>query len=670
MSGPPAQIPLGLALCDLARSLRMFLAEVTRSMFDARLAALCSLASLSLLACGDPADLAPSELDWHGPPAEELETTFQAVTCSPHLEYYPVGGPHNGGYDSNALNFTCGGAHPSSSPDNSDWIAGDHYGNDLFAVEGTPAIAVVSGTITHSGYSGISGNRVTIMDSCGWHYFSAHLENIAPGMNVGSYVSAGTVIGTVGDTGNAAGTQAHIHFSIYPESYSAGIDPFPLLQGVDESSCTGEASLGEGESPSPAINPCTDADIGSDDAESSFAFVVGSGAGSEVGGLGGNFQAALPANGANYTVGRWGPWISHTGLWEVDVFVPDTNLQLTQNALYEVVFQGGRTVVSVDQQANKGSWVTLSPQPLKFLEGPRAYVGLTNATPPGDSGAIAFDGVRYRYIGVATGASLGSSCQVSMDCSGTATCSSGVCTADCATTGCAIGTCDIGSGVCTVPAGDEGFVPGEPIADSDGDGIPNYLEGDDDPDGDGLPSFLDPDSDGDGILDSIEGAMDSDGDGIIDSQDLDSDNDGLLDEDEVGEYDDLPLDSDLDGIPDFQDNDSDNDGIPDDVESGGEWPGADTDGDGIPNHLDLDSDNDGTPDLDEAGYVGDDPMDSDGDGIPDYIDNDREAGPGLGDIDADADPFANGAGCAQSPSTPSPLWLLLMAPFVVRRRRS
>ena len=70
------------------------------------------------------------------------------MTCPLHLGFYPVGGPHNGGYDSNALNFTCGGAHPSSSPDNSDFIAGDHYANDLFAVDGTPAIAAVSGTVT------------------------------------------------------------------------------------------------------------------------------------------------------------------------------------------------------------------------------------------------------------------------------------------------------------------------------------------------------------------------------------------------------------------------------------------------------------------------------------------------------------------------------------------
>lgn len=50
--------------------------------------------------------------------------------------------------------------------------------------------------------------------------------------------------------------------------------------------------------------------------------------------------------------------------------------------------------------------------------------------------------------------------------------------------------------------------------DSDGDGIPNEVEGLDDADGDGVPNFLDEDSDGDGWYDAEEGTGDSDGDGI------------------------------------------------------------------------------------------------------------------------------------------------------------
>lgn len=50
-----------------------------------------------------------------------------------------------------------------------------------------------------------------------------------------------------------------------------------------------------------------------------------------------------------------------------------------------------------------------------------------------------------------------------------------------------------------------------------------------DTDGDGVPDYLDQDSDNDGILDLNEGAGDTDGDGIPDFRDLDSDNDGCFD---------------------------------------------------------------------------------------------------------------------------------------------
>jgi hypothetical protein len=111
----------------------------------------------------------------------------------------------------------------------------------------------------------------------------------------------------------------------------------------------------------------------------------------------------------------------------------------------------------------------------------------------------------------------------------------------------------------------------EPLADSDYDGIPNDVEGTDDPDGDGIPNYLDPDSDGDGIPDATE----------------------------------LTADPDEDGIPNYLDLDSDGDSIPDSVEGIG-----DPDGDGILNFLDLDSDGDGVPDAVEYA-LGTNPYDPD-----------------------------------------------------------
>ena len=69
--------------------------------------------------------------------------------------------------------------------------------------------------------------------------------------------------------------------------------------------------------------------------------------------------------------------------------------------------------------------------------------------------------------------------------------------------------------------------------DSDGDGIPDAVEGAADSDGDGIPNFLDTDSDGDGLPDAVEGTGDVDGDGIPNYLDLDSDGDRVPDQLEV-----------------------------------------------------------------------------------------------------------------------------------------
>lgn len=211
--------------------------------------------------------------------------------------------------------------------------------------------------------------------------------------------------------------------------------------------------------------------------------------------------------------------------------------------------------------------------------------------------------------------------------------------------------------------------------DSDGDTIPDLIEGQGDTDGDGIPDFLDADSDADGILDLHEAGdsdlttppIDSDNDGIPDYLDQDSDEDGISDATEAGDQDLMtpPIDSDIDGTPDYLDLDSDGDtigdifevgdadlntapidtdldGTPDylDVDSDGDTildsheagdptlttPPIDTDSDGVPDVRDLDSDDDGISDAGEAGdaELGTDPQDTDGDGTSDYRDRDSD----------------------------------------------
>ena len=99
------------------------------------------------------------------------------------------------------------------------------------------------------------------------------------------------------------------------------------------------------------------------------------------------------------------------------------------------------------------------------------------------------------------------------------------------------------------------------------------------------------DTDGDGIPNSVEGAADNDGDGYANSEDVDSDGDGIADGVEG------TTDADSDGIPSFLDIDSDGDGVLDATEGTG-----DPDNDGTPSYLDLDSDGDSVLDIDDIAY--------------------------------------------------------------------
>ena len=163
------------------------------------------------------------------------------------------------------------------------------------------------------------------------------------------------------------------------------------------------------------------------------------------------------------------------------------------------------------------------------------------------------------------------------------------------------------------------MTPTTPVTDdSDGDGIPNVIEGTTDIDHDGLPNYLDKDADGDGIPDAMEGAADTDGDGKANLLDLDSDNDGIPDNVEAQT---------TQGFVTPVGKDSNHDGV-DDAYQPGLTP-VDTDGDGTPDTLDTDSDNDAVLDKFEARRGTITATDTDGDGIDDGFDHIN--GPSIAD---------------------------------------
>jgi murein DD-endopeptidase MepM/ murein hydrolase activator NlpD len=108
---------------------------------------------------------------------------------------------------------------------------GAHQGDDIFAPFGTPVVAVHDGTIGQVGTLPISGNRLWLHTKSGAAFFYCHLSAFAPTAVNGAHVKAGTVLGFVGNTGDAEPTPPHLHFEIHPTGTedTGAIDPYPIL---------------------------------------------------------------------------------------------------------------------------------------------------------------------------------------------------------------------------------------------------------------------------------------------------------------------------------------------------------------------------------------------------------------------------------------------------------
>ncbi len=102
-----------------------------------------------------------------------------------------------------------------------------HEGIDIFATRGTPVVAISDGEITFVGNDDIGGKNITLQpDDYEWNAYYAHLDQMF--VSPGEHVKKGQMIGTVGNTGNAKSTPAHLHFGIY--TYNGAVDPLPYVK--------------------------------------------------------------------------------------------------------------------------------------------------------------------------------------------------------------------------------------------------------------------------------------------------------------------------------------------------------------------------------------------------------------------------------------------------------
>lgn len=116
---------------------------------------------------------------------------------------------------------------------------GGHHGTDIFAKEGTPVVAVSSGSAFRE--TDPKGGLVVYLNDAINHerFYYAHLHDQTAGLPTreeqakGSIymVAAGDVLGHVGKSGNAKNGPPHLHFQM--KRNGKLVDPYPYLRASD-----------------------------------------------------------------------------------------------------------------------------------------------------------------------------------------------------------------------------------------------------------------------------------------------------------------------------------------------------------------------------------------------------------------------------------------------------
>ena len=173
------------------------------------------------------------------PPANLTEATPVATTPPSHEVFATATPPVTQTSSEMTLIVPVAGVTRESLADNFTQSRGEgrtHDAIDIPAPAGTPVLAAIDGPIARF-FDSVPGG-ITIYqasDDGKFMYYYAHLQRRADGIKPGDRVTRGTVIGYVGDTGNAGAGNYHLHFSISrvadPKRFWEGnyLNPYPYL---------------------------------------------------------------------------------------------------------------------------------------------------------------------------------------------------------------------------------------------------------------------------------------------------------------------------------------------------------------------------------------------------------------------------------------------------------
>jgi murein DD-endopeptidase MepM/ murein hydrolase activator NlpD len=121
---------------------------------------------------------------------------------------YPEGytAPIHGSWaSSGGFTYTPSGSHPHG-----------HMGVDMRCQAGTPVYPLTSGVVTNVGTDPMGGNVVNVQHANGIRTYYAHLS--VARVQKGDRVTPNTVLGLVGNTGNASHTVPHCHFQVWKDN--------------------------------------------------------------------------------------------------------------------------------------------------------------------------------------------------------------------------------------------------------------------------------------------------------------------------------------------------------------------------------------------------------------------------------------------------------------------